>query len=171
MRIIAGIYKNRKLFTTSSKGLRPTSSSVRKSIFQILEPFNKLRILDLYAGIGSLGIESLSRGAEHVTFVEKSTKAMNFLFKNINNLELNEKSLLIRQDVVNYLKNCHSKYDMIFADPPYGKIDFEILLSKVSNLLNNDGIFCMEKEYENKIFNNVRIKSYGKTQFLIWKKN
>tara|TARA_B100000900_G_scaffold80503_1_gene64858 strand:- start:849 stop:1364 length:516 start_codon:yes stop_codon:yes gene_type:complete len=171
VRIISGIYKNRKLFTTLSKGLRPTSSSVRKSIFQILEPFSQLKVLDLYAGSGSLGIEALSRGADHVTFVEKSAKVMNSIIKNINNLKLADQSLLIKENVDNYIKNCDFKYDMIFADPPYGTVDFDILLPKVSNLLNNDGIFCMEKEYENKIFSNVRIKNYGKTQFLIWKKN
>jgi 16S rRNA (guanine966-N2)-methyltransferase len=171
VRIISGKYKNRTLFTTHSKTLRPTSSSARKSIFQILEPFDNLKILDLFSGIGSLGIESLSRGAKHITFVEKNPKVISFLAKNLKKLQINDQFLLIRDDVNNYLKKCDKKYDIIFADPPYESVDFKILLPKVSNLLNQDGIFCMEKKYENKTFHDVRIKNFGKTQFLLWKKN
>ena len=170
MRIISGKYKNRKLRTLSENIVRPTSASVRKSIFQILEPFDSKVVLDLFAGIGSLGIESLSRGALEATFVEKNKKVINVLSNNLKNLCDEHSYSLMNMPVENYLNKCSQKYDIIFADPPYNSISFENLRSKVSNLLNYEGIFCMERRFEESSFEDVKIKNYGKTQFLIWEK-
>ena len=173
MRIISGKYKNRKLRTLSNNIVRPTSASVRKSIFQILEPFDSRVVLDLFAGAGSLGIESLSRGAIKATFVEKNKRVINILSDNLKNLCDNCDNCdysIINISVENYLKKCSQKYDLIFADPPYDTISFENLRSKVSKLLNYGGVFCMERRFEETCFEDVKIKNYGKTQFLIWEK-
>ena len=170
MRIISGKYKNRKFRTLSSKFVRPTSASVRKSIFQILEPFESKEVLDLFAGSGSLGIESLSRGAVKATFVEKNRKVVNILTENLNNICVKENYLVLNVSVENFLKKCSKKYDIIFADPPYNTFSFEILRSNVCNLLNYGGTFCMERRFEEGVIEDVKIKNYGKTQFLIWEK-
>ena len=170
MRIISGKYKNRKLHTLSSKFVRPTSASVRKSIFQILEPFETKEILDLFAGSGSLGIESLSRGAVKATFVEKNRQVVNTLNANLNNICDKESYLVLNLPVEIFLKKFSKRYDIIFADPPYDTFSFEFLRSNVSNLLNYGGVFCMERRFEEDLIEDVKIKKYGKTQFLIWEK-
>lgn len=170
MRIISGKYKNRKLRVLSNNTVRPTSASVRKSIFQILEPFDSKVVLDLFAGAGSLGIESLSRGAVNATFVEKNKKVFNILADNLKNLCDKNDYSIINMPTEKYLARCSIRYDIIFADPPYNTISFESLRSKVSNLLNYGGVFCMERRFEEAFFEDVKIKNYGKTQFLIWEK-
>ncbi len=170
MRIISGKYKNRKLRTLPTNIVRPTSASVRKSIFQILEPFDSKLVLDLFAGTGSLGLESLSRGAKKAIFVEKNKKVVNILSYNLDSLCSDQNYSIIHMPVEKYLNQSTEKYDLIFADPPYNTISFENLRSKVSKLLNYKGIFCMERRFEKSSFEDVKVKNYGKTQFLIWEK-
>ena len=170
MRIISGKYKSRFLKTIPGNSVRPTSSSVRKSLFQILEPFDSKTVLDLFAGAGSLGIESLSRGAKKATFIERDKKVINCLSINLENLCNSDDYKVVNMPAEKYLGICAEKYDIIFADPPYGTISFEKLRSKVSNLLNLNGIFCMERRFEDVDFEDVKVKNYGKTQFLIWEK-
>ena len=74
--MIAGKYKGKKLYHFSNIYVRPTQAKIRKSIFQILEPFNGMEVLDLYAGVGTLGFESLSRGASRAVFVEKKNSSI-----------------------------------------------------------------------------------------------
>ena len=170
MRVISGKYKNQKLKSVSTNKVRPTSALVKKSVFEMLSPLNDKKILDLYSGIGSLGIESLSRGASNVTFVEKDKKVFKVLSDNVCSLCDKKNFQIINSDVNRFFMNNHDTYDIIFADPPYRTISFNDLKLKISKLLNNGGIFCMEKEYEKHEYTDVRIKNYGKTQILIWQK-
>ena len=169
--IIAGKHKRKKLYNFNNIRVRPTQAKIRKSIFQILEPFGDLDILDLYAGIGTLGFEALSRGAKSVVCVEKDRQVFKVLEK--NSLLFNKSKVkLFSCDVNKFLlkKNCN-KFDIIFADPPYQSTDFFTLLNKVKQKLKSNGIFCMEMKKE-KIENlNVRIKYYGNTQVIFWKEN
>ena len=84
--IIAGKYKGRKLSYINNNDVRPTQAKVKKSIFDILGPLNNKSILDLYSGVGGFGIEALSRGASHLTCVEKNPSVFKILLKNINNI-------------------------------------------------------------------------------------
>ena len=168
MKIIAGKYKNRSLKSLSSKIVRPTSATVKKSLFQILEPFENKRVLDLFAGIGSLGIESISRGALEVTFVERNKKVAKILRNNLDQICLDDSYSVANIDVIKYLEKSKSKYDIIFADPPYETVEFNDLKLKVIKLLSYKGIFCMERRFKDDHCKNVRIKNYGKTQVLIW---
>ena len=79
--VIAGKYKGRKLYDLKDLPVRPTQAKIRKSIFQILEPFAGMEVLDLYAGVGTLGIEAMSRGANRVVFVEKNRRVFKVLKK------------------------------------------------------------------------------------------
>ena len=88
IRIISGKYKGRKLKQVPNKYVRPTQANIRKSIMQILEPFSNLKILDLYAGVGTLGLEALSRGADHLTAVERNITVLRVLKDNIKMLNI-----------------------------------------------------------------------------------
>ena len=82
--IIAGKYKGKKLYDVKNLHVRPTQAKVRKSVFQILEPFDGMEVLDLYAGVGTLGIEAMSRGASRAVFVEKNRRVFKVLKKNLD---------------------------------------------------------------------------------------
>ena len=170
MKIIAGKYKNRILKSFKVQSVRPTSGVVKKSLFEIIKPLNNKNVLDLFSGTGSLGIESLSRGASSATFVENNKKVFKILLENIKTICVEDKVYILNTDVNRFLKSHNKKYDIIFADPPYGTISFEELKLKVSKLLNYNGIFCMERRFEKTDYDDVRIKNYGKTQILIWEK-
>ena len=167
--LIAGKYKGKKLYQFKNIFVRPTQAKIRKSVFQILEPFDGLEILDLYAGVGTLGFEALSRGASRAVFVEKDRRVYKILEKNTA-LFHNEKMSLYLNDSIQFISQNHSEqFDIIFADPPYSVTNFQHLKEKVQNCLKPDGIFCMEmkKQYVNESY--TRIKYYGNTQVVFWK--
>ena len=167
--LISGKYKGKKLYQFKNIFVRPTQAKIRKSIFQILEPFDGLEILDLYAGVGTLGFEALSRGASRIVFVEKDRHVFKILEKNTA-LFHNAKITLHRNDAFHYLSRISSeKFDVIFADPPYTLTNFYHLKEKVKNYLKPDGIFCMEMKKQNIEESNTQIKYYGNTQVVFYK--
>jgi len=124
MRIVGGRLKSRRLATPAGSATRPTTERVRESLFNILESRYRDRLVggrvgDLYAGTGALGIEALSRGAAHATFIERSPAAFRLLEGNISALGLKEVSTLIRGDALQALPRLEPM-DIIFLDPPYG---------------------------------------------------
>ena len=149
--------------------MRPTQAKVRKSIFQILEPFDGLEVLDLYAGVGTLGIEAMSRGASRVVFVEKNRRVFKVLKKNIDLFEP-ENSKLILMDVKKYLVQVkNQQFDIILADPPYSEVSFASVKDRAEHFLKPSGIICMEMKKEAIDETNVRLKNYGSTQVVFWK--
>jgi 16S rRNA (guanine966-N2)-methyltransferase len=171
IKIISGDFKGRKLNNLKIDILRPTQAKVRKSIMDSIRDFDKKSVLDLFAGIGTLGLESISRGAEKVKFVEKNNRVIKVLEKNSDMFNLSSKSTIIKSDVLKFLNDEYEKYDIVFADPPYGEYSFDILYPLISNIMNNRGIFCYEsekKEIEKK--EDIKIKHYGNTQVILWKK-
>ena len=122
MRIIAGTYRGRTLETVRDLSVRPTTDRAKQTIFDILSnriDFDGIEVLDLFAGSGSLGLEAVSRGAAHVTFVEKSRKTIDVLEKNIRSLGCAAQCTVYPADVFWYLKNLRRPYGLVFADPPY----------------------------------------------------
>ena len=167
--LIAGKYKGKKLYQFKNTFVRPTQAKIRKSVFQILEPLDGLEILDLYAGVGTLGFEALSRGANRAVFVEKDRRVYKILEKNTA-LFPNEKMKLHLSDVVQFISRTHSEqFDIIFADPPYTMTNFQNLKEKVQSCLKPDGIFCMEMKKQDIDESPDRIKYYGNTQVVFWK--
>lgn len=128
MRIIAGAFRGRAL-TSVGKGdagahLRPTTDRVRESLFNVLNhqiDFAGLRVLDLFAGTGALGLEALSRGASHVTFVDDGRVAQGLIRKNMDLIGTKGSADIIRRDATRMGENTGASYDLIFLDPPYGK--------------------------------------------------
>ncbi len=169
IRIIAGRYKGRKLVESHSPLIRPTLARVKKSMLQILEPFSHKRVLDLFCGVGTLGIEAVSRGADSVTFVERDYQIFRILSRNINDICREDSHRLYRMDVRKYIALADETFDIIIADPPYGTFKFETLLDKVKPLLNPGGVFCMEMRKTPIADDSLRIKLYGKTQVVFWR--
>ena len=167
--IIAGKYKGRKLYDLKNLNVRPTQAKVRKSVFQILEPFNGLEILDLYAGVGTLGIEAISRGASRVVFVEKNRRVFKVLKKNLELLAEDNWDIFLT-DSMQFLDRAKNQYfDIIFAAPPYTDVSFHSIKNKINNMLKPDGILCMEMKKEPIDEENVRVKHYGSTQVVFWR--
>ncbi|HEV8540456.1 MAG TPA: 16S rRNA (guanine(966)-N(2))-methyltransferase RsmD [Nitrospiraceae bacterium] len=127
MRVIAGSRKGRRLMGPDSVGLRPTSDRVKEALFSILSPrIIDARFLDLYAGTGAIGIEALSRGARHVTFVESSSVALRVLKKNLEQCGFAAAGDVRICTAERFLKGNGSEtppYDIVFADPPYDQKD------------------------------------------------
>lgn len=122
MRVITGMYKGRILKTVNNLSVRPATDRVKKTIFDVLTNRMELegaKVLDLFAGSGSLGIEALSRGASRVTFVETNGEAMNFIERNIEELKCENTTEVLCKDSMQFLRRSQEQYDLIFADPPY----------------------------------------------------
>ena len=121
MRVIAGRFKGRRLVPFKHKGLRPTTDFVKESLFnQLASRIPGARVLDLFAGTGSLSIEALSRGAQEVMAVEKHPQSLKVLFKNLEHLKITEGVQVFKDDVVKFLKIYKGPpFDIILIDPPF----------------------------------------------------
>jgi 16S rRNA (guanine966-N2)-methyltransferase len=122
MRVISGMYRGRILRTVKDLSVRPATDRVRQTIFDVLT--NRLildgaHVLDLFAGSGSLGIEALSRGAAHATFVETNREAVAFIKTNLEALACADRADVLQEDALWFLRGCKDSFDVIFADPPY----------------------------------------------------
>ena len=121
MRIISGTYGGRRLSPPKNITARPTTDFAKESLFNLLNnrlDFEGIDMLDLFAGTGGIGIECISRGARSVTAVEIAHVQQNWIISCCKQLGIRNLSV-IRGDVFKFLNACHTKYDLIFADPPY----------------------------------------------------
>lgn len=178
MRIISGLYKGRTIKAPSSKFTRPTTDRVRETLFNILNnyiDFENISVLDIYSGSGALGIETLSRGAEKVHFVEKNFPVYNILKGNIDSLGESINYKIFKMEAVSFSNlSTHETYDLILADPPFFKDDIHFV---VKNLINNsflaeNGIIIVERskqtlEKDVNFFKKEPFKKIGDT-LLYW---
>ncbi len=138
LRIISGIFKGRLINVPQSKEIRPTTDRVRETLFNLLNnriDFEDIKVLDFYSGSGSLGLECISRGAKHVTFIERNFQIYKNLLENIKSLDLVNQTKVVKSEAVDYSKRLPEKqYDLILADPPFFKDD---IYQVVENILNN----------------------------------
>ena len=120
LRIIGGSLKGRILKAPTGPLARPTMSMMRKAVFDICQSYiQNAHFLDLFACSGAMGIEALSRGASHATFIEKDKKTLHYLIENIKTLDLQEKSTCLCGDVLLQIKRLALTYDIVYIDPPY----------------------------------------------------
>jgi 16S rRNA (guanine(966)-N(2))-methyltransferase RsmD len=120
LRIVAGRWGGRTLVAPPGRGTRPTSDRVREALFSILGPLDGLRVLDLFAGSGALGLEALSRGAAQATLVERERAALRALRANVDALEADAE--VVAGDARAFLRSAReqgAQYDLVFLDPPY----------------------------------------------------
>jgi len=120
LRITGGEFGSRRLHLPDAKGLRPTADRVRETLFNWLQgELTGAKALDLYAGSGALGFEALSRGAAHVTFVEKTRNVADQLRENIELLNCQSKAGVVNTAAERFLSQTESAFDVVFLDPPF----------------------------------------------------
>lgn len=156
MRIISGELRGRIVKTPSSKYTRPTTDKVKESLFNYLVNFlnfDGFSVCDVYAGSGSLGLESLSRGASEIHFVEKNYPVVKVLEQNIEILKVKDVSRIFKMPAVRFssLKE-HNAYNLIFADPPFFKDDIHVVVAQLlkNNFLLPDGLLIVERSVQTK---------------------
>ena len=154
MKIITGKYKNLRIETINKTSTRPMMSRVRESLFSSInaELIDK-KILDLFAGSGSLGIESLSRGAASCLFVELSKESLDILIKNLSKTE--EDVNIFKGDAYRWVQNNEESFDIVFLDPPFEHDDSMVtdLILKLVNTLNHEGLIILHRDNSSNIIN------------------
>ena len=146
MRIISGTAKGRRLQAPTWEGLRPTSDRLRETLFNILAPrVEGARVLDGYAGTGAIGIEALSRGAAHVTFVENDPRAVRLVQKNIENAGVSAaKVTILRQPFSTAAERAAAAFDIVILDPPYADSGLDDAVRAALAILSDDGVVVLE---------------------------
>ena len=151
MRIIGGKYRSRVLAEFAGENVRPTSDRAREALFNILAlKIYGARVLDLFAGSGALGIESLSRGAKEVIFNDFSKDSVAIVKKNLNTLKIpvGVDAKVVQGDYLDCLEQARGQFDLIFIDPPYRMEYGEKALKKIAEkgLLSENGIAIYERD-------------------------
>jgi len=168
MRIISGEFKGRRINVPDSKLIRPTTDRVRETLFNLLNnriDFENRKVLDIYAGSGSLGLECLSRGASEIHFVERNFQIYKNLQENINLLNAAENCKIYKMEALKYSQMFENlDYDLIIADPPFFKDD---IYKVVENLVINkyfaeDGFMIIERSIQTKEkdINNFKVEPF-----------
>jgi 16S rRNA (guanine966-N2)-methyltransferase len=156
MRIISGKFKGRFIKVPDSKLIRPTTDRVRETLFNLLNnkiDFNDIKVLDIYAGSGSLGLECMSRGAGEVHFVEKNFLIYKNLQGNINSLDAGTECRIFKMEALRFSQiSDHDKYDLILADPPFFTDDIYKVVDnfKSNKYLNDSGFIIIERSIQTK---------------------
>ena len=177
MRIISGNFKGKKILEPRDDNTRPLKDLTKESIFNIILHSNKFNIelensnvLDLFSGVGSFGLECLSRNSSFLTFVENYKEVLTILKKNILNLNYQNRSQIIEKNIFENFnfRSLERKFDIIFMDPPYKEKDlFDILNSIIeTGILNTSGIIIIHRHKNDidKFPDKLRIledKTYG----------
>lgn len=183
MRIVGGELKGRIFSKKLPNGVRPTSELVRESLFNILQnliDFDSINVLDICAGTGALGIESISRGAAKCTFIDSNHKVCSLIKEILTTFKINNDSYhVINYDATKLFNNKtifgeNEKFNLIFLDPPYLAEMYDKTLSDLTkaNILNNDAIVVVEYGHNVKFeipayFNVLKEKKYGDSSILI----
>ncbi len=181
MRITGGQVKGRLLESPRGLNIRPTTDRVREAIFSIIgQNLSGLKVLDLFAGTGSLGLEALSRGALHTVFIDNSQQSVNLIKKNLALCGYQDFGAVLRRDLVKGIPRSHpllkGNFDLIFLDPPYEKNFIIPLLEKLSTtdvlssrsrvvaeLSKNDNLavsFANLKMVDTRIYGDTKINIY-----------
>ncbi len=142
---------------------------VRKSLFQRLEPWDGQRVCDLYAGIGTLGIEALSRGARHVTFVEDDPAVRVVLERNLARVAAGDRSRVVALGVESFLETTPQTFDVVLADPPYHGTPWHDLQPSAARVLVPGGVFMMELAAGAPLPDDVDARVHGGTKVALWR--
>ena len=182
MRIISGFLKGKKMIFLKSATTRPLRDFVKESIFNVVMHSNLVdisldsaNVLDLYSGVGSFGIECISRGSKKTTFVENDKKALGVLKKNIEQLKIENRSSIFEAKISSFTKQLSekNKYEIIFFDPPFSENSFieELKIVKKSNICKKDHIIIIHREEKSQdnfseIMNIITTKKYGRSKVI-----
>ncbi len=174
MRIIAGTARGIRLTSPADRAIRPTLDRVREALFSIIGPeIGGVRFLDLYAGAGAVGLEALSRGAEHVDFLESNREAARLIRENIQRTRLSHGARIYIVDLPGGLDRfpAAAPYALIYADPPHAFTDYAALFEAIGDagLLARDGTLILEHATRTTVpddlgpFRRFRSARYGET--------
>ena len=177
MRIITGIYKGRHFDIPRTFKARPTTDFAKENIFNVLTryiDFEGINALDLFSGTGSISLELVSRGCEHVVSVEMDRDHNRFITYCLTKLDTNV-PVPLRGDVFRYIKSCKQQFDFIFADPPYALKELPTIPGLIfeKGLLKDDGILVFEHGKDNDFSSDphfVEHRTYGSVNFSIFRK-
>ena len=181
MRIVGGKYRHRLIsFPDDMAHTRPTKDRIREAVFSAIGDISGARVLDLYAGSGAMGIEALSRGASHTTFVDVSSLAVKTISENLTSLKVDktEYEILKTSDLIaiDTFKNRNTQFDVVILDPPYDKGEYEKIIDLLynNNLLSKNAIIIMESNrpivLENIDYQKNKEYHYGEIMvFIYWR--
>jgi 16S rRNA (guanine966-N2)-methyltransferase len=180
MRIISGVYKGRRLKAFQLSHIRPTTDRVKETLFnKLMGRIEDATVLDLFAGTGNLGIEALSRGARHVTFVEKHPASVRLIRENLAVLKIPSDQWAVRAvDVFRHLKDAEKSAQVIFADPPFvQQIANDVMLALAGSRVHEQGT-CVAIESASKElisdnyppFNLLDRRSFGDKQLSLYER-
>ncbi|MDR3111840.1 MAG: 16S rRNA (guanine(966)-N(2))-methyltransferase RsmD [Elusimicrobiota bacterium] len=186
LRVIGGLVRGRYLKTLAPQDLsvRPMLGRMKKSIFDIIQfKLPNSKFLDLFAGVGSVGIEALSRGADLAVFVELSLTSLNLIKENVSNLGFQEKSKIIKCDVLKGFELFKGKYDIVFMGPPYkdnAKNPLALTYPTLKNvakydILKDDSVLISQKHVKEPVksvlgLELVRTEKFGDTEILFYRR-
>ena len=186
MRIISGKLKGKKFEFFKSSSTRPIKDSVKENIFNILKHSNQIninieesKVLDLYSGFGSFGLECISRLADKVIFMEKDKKVVSVIKKNLKNLSIENKAQIIEGDINLSLKVFKkNKFNIFFFDPPYADNDYLANLEIIKNkkYFSKNHIVVIHRDRKSNedlqfLLDIILIKNYGRSKIIFGKFN
>lgn len=154
MRVIAGSARSLKLVTVDSMDTRPTTDRIKETLFNVLSPdIPGSNFLDLFSGSGAIGIEALSRGADRAVFVENGRKALECINKNLDFTKLKDRAQILSTDAVSSVSTLERQedvFDIIFMDPPYGRLLERDVLGRLSgsDIVSDDTIIVVESDLD-----------------------
>ena len=180
MRVITGKARGVNLKTPEGLTTRPTADRVKEALFSVINfDVPGAQVLDLFGGTGQLGIEALSRGANHAVFVDESDKACALIRENLRRTKLEQQGRVVRSDYLAFLRSCKGCFDIIFLDPPYAEVFLENALKCITeiDILRSGGIIVCERPLDKDLpwdypgYIRSRDYKYGKTLITLYRKD
>lgn len=179
MRVITGTARGRRLGELSGMDTRPTTDRVKEGLFNIIQfDIEGRRALDLFAGTGQLGIECLSRGAAHCTFVDQRKDAVALVRENLKTTDLADRAKVVQGDALSFLDSAGETYHLIFLDPPYDANLLEPALKRIAgiDILAENGIIICESRADQDLlelplpYRKSKDYRYGKIKVTLYRK-
>ena len=179
MRVISGSARGRRLKELPGMDTRPTTDQVKESIFNIIQfDIEGRNVLDLFAGTGQMGIEALSRGAAHATFVDLAPAAAKIVRENVELTRFTDVSKVVQSDWRGFLSSCREKFDLIFLDPPYHTDMLESAMQTIAaiDILSEHGIMVCESPLDKELpelaapYEKGKEYRYGKIKITLYRR-
>ena len=178
MRVITGEARGRKLVTLEGDDVRPTTDRVKESMFSIIQfDLEGANVLDLFAGSGQLGIEALSRGAKHCTFVDSANRSVEVVKQNLKTVGFEKRASVFCGESKMYISLSRDKFDIVLLDPPYNKNIIDDVLPSVAEKMTDYGVIVCESASDEVLpesagkFSIHREYKYGKIKLTVYRKN
>lgn len=178
MRVITGEARGRRLVTLEGEDVRPTTDRVKEGMFNIIQfDLEGASVLDLFAGSGQLGIEALSRGAKHCTFVDSANRSIEVVKQNLKTVGFEKRASVFCGDSKMYISLSRDKFDIALLDPPYNKKIIDDVLPSVAEKMTDYGVIICESALDETLpqsageFGIHREYRYGKIKLTAYRKN